>query len=306
VIAETLAGYLDDPASGFTIGSLGAIAEFFRDSDEATQGRPGELWRASPRGAICIVLRDGIMPLAHETLSARPGLWQHGVLFCLPKEAGRGAVRTAVTELGPDRDAIRLADRTAVLFDLGLGQTNVDFCVRTDDAGLIAALRAHEGGPVGPLMGALIDASPTRVALSALGRIEVYQHIDRERSPDGPHSHVLPPLLKSGRTHSANIPVPEGWLPCLALYPPHPLFDILGRGRPFEPKHHASFQSLLDRWGDAHYLAEKRRVEDAMEHGLPGYAEPTSRVGRLACRVAIRQRMQIDPTAAQPWADRFD
>src|SRR5262249_21352664 len=157
--------------SGFTIGSLGAIAEFFRDADEPVEGRSGELWRAAPRGAIRITLRDGALPLAHETLSARAGLWQHRVPFCPPAAMRRRGMRSTVTELGPDRDAIRQADRDAVLFDLGLGQRNVDFCVRTDDAGLIATLRAQEGGAVGPLMGALIDASPPRVALSALGRI---------------------------------------------------------------------------------------------------------------------------------------
>jgi hypothetical protein len=182
----------------------------------------------------------------------------------------------------------------------------VDFCVRTNDAGFIATLRAHEGEAVAPLMGTLIESSPTRVALSRLGRIEVYQHIDQVRSPDGPHTHVSQQLLKSGRTHSANIPVPDGYLPCLALHPPHPLFDILGRERLFETKHHVAFQPLLERWGDADYLAEKRRAEYEISAELARYDAPTTRIGRLALRVAIRQRMQIDPDAARAWADRFD
>lgn len=155
-------------------------------------------------------------------------------------------------------------------------------------------------------MATLVDANPTRVAISGLGRIEVYQHIDKVGSPDGPHSHVLPRLLTSGRTHSANIPVPKGYLPCLALYPPHPLFDILGRVRLFEATHDIAFQALLDRWGDRLYLAEKRRAEREMSESLAKYEEPSTRLGRLALRVAIRQRMQIDSNAAAAWAARFD
>ena len=307
MIAEAIAAHLADPSSGFTIGSLGAIAEFFRDHDEPTEGADNALRVVTARGAIRVELRDEVLPLAYETLSTRMGLWQHGVLFCLPETSGRGVQRTVITELGPDAGAVRPCDRGAVLFDLGLGQRNVDFCVRTADAGLIAILRSQAGGSVGPIMNALIDASPHRVALAALGRIEVYQPIDRKRSPDGPHAHVLAPLLKTGRTHSANVPVPDGYVPCLALYPAHPLFDIQGRARSFDAARHRAFQAILSDWGDGRYVAEKRRVEEAMQNGAApsSYAQPSSRLERLALRIAVRQRRHLDETV-QAWSDRFD
>jgi hypothetical protein len=307
VIAEPVATHLATPSSGFTIGSLGAVAEFFRGPGEAVQGASSELWAATAKGAIRITLRDEVVPLAYETLSARAGLWQHGVLFCLPEALGRGACRAVVTEIGPDEGSIRIEDRGALLFDLGLGQRNVDFCIRTADDGLIAALRSYLGRPVGAIMDLLSEASPHRVALSALGRIEVYQHLDRNRSPDGPHTYLLPPLLKSGRTHSANIPMPRGYLPCLALYPGHPLFDVQGRVHPFDADLHRAFQVLLADWGGRDYLVEKRRAEEAMRRGAsPGaYIALQSRVGRAALRITIRQRMCTDRDA-RSWAERFD
>jgi hypothetical protein len=42
--------------------------------------------------------------------------------------------RGVITELGPDREAVRADDRDALLFDLGLGGGSAAICVRTSDA----------------------------------------------------------------------------------------------------------------------------------------------------------------------------
>ena len=54
-------------------------------------------------------------------------------------------------------------------------------------------------------MGMILAANPHRVFISRLGRIEVYQPIPPPsgKSPEGPHTHVLPRLLQSRRTHPA-------------------------------------------------------------------------------------------------------
>ncbi len=104
----------------------------------------------------------------------------------------------------------------SILFDLGLGALQADFCVRINDHGLAARLREHAGRavfePGNPAMAMILAANPHRVFVSRLGRIEVYQPIPPPsgKSPEGPHTHVLPRLLNSGRTHPATEPVPEG------------------------------------------------------------------------------------------------
>ncbi|MCC7017199.1 MAG: hypothetical protein IT564_08365 [Rhodospirillales bacterium] len=313
-IRQVLAEHLTSPMSAFSIGSLGAIAEYVRDTGEATRGSPDGLCLATPRGAIRLKLLDGIVPLAFETVSARPGCWQQGVLFCLPVEAGTSRGRAVVTPLGPDREAIDPADREAELFDLGLGAVNVDFCVRVSDPSLVRLLhRSAEHSildPGNPLMGALIDASPPRVVLSALGRIEVYQAIDRMKSPGGPHTHVLPKLLRTKRTHSANICVPAGLVPCLSLHPPSPLFDLMGRPKPFDAAAHRAFQKLLEWWGDKEYRGEKARATAAIVRGAgpASYRKPATRVGRSAMRIALRQRLHVAPEdeAVRRWSEHFE
>ncbi len=314
-IQRVLFEHLHTPSSSFSIGSFGAIAEFHRRGDEplVLDDREG-LTVATERGGLKIELVEGVSPLAYETLSGRRDRWQHGVIFCLPKAQATSSQRDVLTELGPDEEAIRPEDRGAILFDMGLAARNIDFCVRTSDAALLDVLRQGAGRPLfahgNPAGGAIVEASPHRIAISKLGRAEVYQAIGKVKTPEGPHTHVLPKFLKSGRTHSANIPVPRGQLPCLSLYPAHPLYDGLGQETPFEPGYLASFEALLDHWGAPEYRAEKARVVQAVRRGQDAqvYELPRSRLGRTGLRVALRQLKQLDgdTSALRQWRDRLD
>lgn len=117
-----------------------------------------------------------------------------------------------LTELGPDDNAIRGIYRMGILFDMGLSLPQCDFCIRTTDPKLLAELRANAGRslfePDNPVMHTIFQTHPHRVALTNIGRVEVYQKIGGPDTggvlPAGPHTHVLPKLLKTGRTHSAN------------------------------------------------------------------------------------------------------
>jgi len=310
-----LCEHLHNPSSSFSIGSFGAIAEFHRDAGEPlVLDDPELLTIATDRGALRIELTGGTTPLAYETLSGRPGCWQHGVAFCLPETLAKSHRRSTLTELGPDQDAIRAQDRDAILFDVGLGARNIDFCIRTQDPELLSLLRGDAGrsvfAPGTRAMNAIVEASPHRIAISKLGRAEVYQAIDKAKTPQGPHTHVLPKFLKSGRTHSANIPVPSGYLPCLSLYPANPLYDGLGRERAFDLASLDAFQALLNRWGVPEYRAEKARVLEALHEGRDpnAYELPRTRLGRTGLRVTLRQMSQVDENSPslQRWSTHFD
>lgn len=316
-LAETLERALDDWQTVWTMGSFGAIAEFHRDADEPFAVRaPGV--RATDRGAIRLEALPDLCPVAYETLSPRPHRWGQGVALCLPEAAARAARRRALTELGPDTRAIRPEDRHAVLFDMGLDQHQVDFCVRTADPALLATLRSACGRapsePGNPAMAAILAAHPHRVALGPLGRCEVYQKIGGPDtggvSPPGPHTHVLPALMATGRTHSANQPIPAGVVPVASLHPGSPVMGPLGEDRPFEPALFEAFEALLSRWGPPAYVAGKRAVWAALDagHAPDDHPEPPDRLTRTALRNALRQRRRRDGGSAllDAWAARFD
>jgi hypothetical protein len=311
---ELLQNAIADPDTQWSLGTFGAIAEFSRDRGEAVALRQAgdAISAVTPRGGIVIRHQPRNRPLASESI-AKIG-WNQRIALCLAGDDGAMGGRTELTELGADQDALRPGDRESALFDLGLGAPHADCCVRIDDPDTAARLREHAGRPVfepgSPAMGLILAANPHRVFISRLGRIEVYQPIPHAsgKSPDGPHTHVLPKLLRSGRSHPATEPIPEGWVPCAHLYPPHPARDGLGNPRPFDAASHDSFQAMIGRFGHPEAVAIKRRIMAAIDAGEPPSALAQDRHGRTTMRIALRQMKaagRVSP-ALQAWIDDFD
>ena len=303
-----------NPDTQWSLGTFGAIAEFSRDADEPValaQSSHG-VSAVTARGGITLKHHHGCRAFASESVT-KTG-WSQRIAFCLPEEHCAMNRRTVLSELGADGDALRPEDRESLLFDLGLGALQADFCVRIADPGTAARLRAHTGRavfePGNPAMGLILAANPHRVFVSRLGRIEVYQPIPPAsgKSPEGPHTHVLPKLLKSGRTHAATEPVPAGWIPCAHLYPPHPARDAMGEPRPFDAARHDAFQEMIEAFGDAESRAIKRRVFDAVAAGQPPSAIAQDRHGRAGIRIALRQLKAVgQPSSILPaWLASFD
>ncbi len=276
------------------LGTFGVVAEFMRDEDEPV-AFPGDCGLAAftARGAIRLETSADLTPFAYETAAARAKTWSQQVALCLPREACAMNRRRGVTELGPDRLAVRADDRRAILFDLGLDRLQVDACIRTNDVRLIEILRESEGRPLfdfstGALM-AVLKVSPHRVFVTRFGRVEVFQPIpaDGTTSPPGPHTHVLPKLMKAGRTHAANAPIPGRLVPCGGFAPGHPFRDGQGRPAAFDRDRHAAFQAMLDSFGDPRLVAVKRAAADG-DHAAE--LAPTSRHERSAARVGGLQR----------------
>jgi hypothetical protein len=203
-IAELAALALEDGAGGWSMGVQGALAEFAvldgEQADVRRSGPGGRLVEAvAAGGAIRLTITDDTV--AYGTGSDdEPG----SVVLAVPRST-LPARSVRVTSTPGDPGALRPEDRKSVLVDLAVGHSAATFCVRTADADLIAALRVVEGrtwsealDEVGHL---LVVASPHRVVTGPLGRIEVYNPIppERDASPDGCHTHLLPDLLETGR-----------------------------------------------------------------------------------------------------------
>jgi hypothetical protein len=308
---------IEDSGTSWSIGAFGAIAEFSRDSDEPAKlvcdASRAEI--VTPRGGVRIDGLNHVRPVAYETASRNPELWNHAVALCLPSADCAMNGRSVLTEIGPDESALRPENRGAVLFDLGLGTLQIDVCVRASDAEFLSVLRASAGTSVfahgNPSMAAIVRSSPHRVFVSHVGRAEVYQGIPAPdaKSPDGAHTHVLPKLLRAGRTHSANDPIPEGWIPCAHLYPLHPGKDVFGRQKPFDRGDHDRFLGLLRAFGDPELVELKALTTESVAAGRdPAMVEAPSRFARAALRVALRQMQALDgpSPSLQMWRQAFD
>ncbi len=319
-LARLARALLRDREAAWTVGVTGAVAEFHHvegdpPPDVETTATDGTL--VSARGAVRVTLTGDALAVAFERPSRHPDAWTQEIAFCL--EDGRAAMsgRTVLTELGPDRDAVRERDRDAVLFDLGIGASAIDFCIRTTDPDLIRVLRAAAGRSViddgGSWVEAIKRASPHRVCASRLGRIEIYQPIASSRRgvplPDGPHTHLRPDLVRSSRPPEP-VPLPRGWVAALTVYPASPVTDRSGRPRPFDARRHRAFQQILERYAPAGYMEEKILVSSAVLNGLSPARYPLAEdpVACLGVRIALRQlqRTHTDAPNLGDWLQAFD
>jgi hypothetical protein len=317
-IIEIVYWHMKNPATTWSIGSFGAIAEFHMDPDETMKRSrsPSGGTILSERGAIRIDLPECVQPAPYEILQRGKHRWLHGVNFCVPESAGAMAGRDGLTELGTDEDALRPGDMESILFDMGLGIPHVDVCVRTADQELITLLRENAGtsllAPGNPAMATIKEKSPHRVFVSRLGRVEVYQRIGSSAkgipTPHGPHTHLLPRLLEHRRTHAANVSVPAGCYPSLSMFPANPTLDDVGNFRPFDTADHEAFQELVDLFGDPALVELKHRMVNAVRQGKVPYDGDLDRHQRLAVRVALRQLYWTDGESENlsVWRDAFE
>ena len=309
---------LTDPQAGWSIGTFGAIAEFTRDTGEAAElaASSAAVAMSTARGAIRIAVSVQLRPVAFERPVGTGPHWAHSVALCLPEAASVMGRRTVITELGPDTEAVRAQDRSDLLFDLGLGAAHVDACVRTHDPHVISCLRAAAGSnlldPATGVAAALASLHPHRVFASRAGRVEVFTPIPPPdgTSPEGPHTHLLPALLASRRSHPRTDPIPPGWLPAAYVVPAHPTADLLGRKVPFDRDRYDRFQELLRRYGDPAAVAAKSGVIRAVLAGDPPPPDCPAlpRATRRAATLALRQLAHLspDPVLLRRWAQALD
>lgn len=299
----------------WNLGTFGAIAEFLRDASEPVErgDGPDRLFAVTDRGGIGFDDLSQVRLFASETAVGQG--WSHRVALCLPEASCAMNRRSVLTELGSDEAALRPPDRAGILFDMGLGTLQVDICIRTEDPGLIATLRSVAGKSLfeagNPAMGTIIAKGPHRVFVARAGRCEVYQPIPPAdgKSPEGPHTHVLPQLLRNGRTHAATEPVPEGWVPFAHLVPTHPLKDAMARPRPWDGAAHEHFQALLVATGDPELTALKQQVLTAIHSGSApvNFSEPANKFARHTLRVTLRQLRAGPPLPGlSRWLEAFD
>ena len=120
---------------------------------------------------------------------------------------------------------------------------------------------------------------------------------------------VLPKLLRTNRTHSANLGIPGQMVPCAILYPANPVRDDQGNAKPFDRVEHEAFQSLFVRHGEPDVVEVKRGVTQAVRRGeRPEAGMLASRRHRLAARIALRQMLYTDGQSAtlDTWRHAFE
>lgn len=223
-IRSFVANSLAKGSGTWLMGVVGAVAEFVPAANQPVAvDVVGDIVTARTRGgALRMVIDDGVRALTFDP-PATP-IERCRIVLAVKRERGRLQVADGVRDLGEDPAPLVEGD-PGLLFDLGLGRKEARFCVRVAPGRARAGLEAVAGRPFlqalptfGPV---LMQESPSRVIETALGRIDVQGPIPRpdERSPDGPHTHLLPDHLATSRAMPVGMNLPRAYLPGAVFYP---------------------------------------------------------------------------------------
>lgn len=209
-------------ASGtFVVGVYGAVGEVMRDPDEPYQARreTTSLTLATARAAIRIDAAPYLTAIEIDRPERPP-------LIALAVPDGRAPVPgpSALTDLGPDTEALLPRDPDGRRFDVGLGRRASRFTMRCSEA-LAAEIAPHRKTPwpdcLGLIGASVLAESPVRVIEAPCVRAEVDAVIPPPGgvSPGGPHTHLLPGHIAQGFDTPPTVPLPEGYVLSALFYP---------------------------------------------------------------------------------------
>ena len=304
--------YVKDPRATWAVGGLGAIAEFAWKKGEELffDINKTRIFIKTPRGSLEIKDYDTAKIIPYFILPKKSNSWRYGFAFCLPTAKAQMAKRKTLTELKP-------SNKKTSLFDLGLETTNVDCLICTNDSNLIGILRKNTGKPLfqksNPALYSIINSSPNRIFVSRLAKIVVKTPIPKpgEVTKPGPHTHVFPEILVSKRTHSANIPIPSGYVTTLSLFPPNPISYETNSTPHFNIDDYNTFRNIYDSLAPPPVRLMRKQAEKMINDRCEpeNFPFPKNQESRTALQALIRElgyKSTIDRMTHARWKNHFE
>ncbi|MGH9934051.1 MAG: DUF6925 family protein [Nitrososphaerales archaeon] len=240
--------------SAWAIVRDGVVAEFsLVDGDKPVRKLDGNtLTVDTPRAHLQLVFDENIKPIVAETAAYRCSPWVQCVYLCVPEKIARMSVRNVLTHLGSWENGY------GELWDLGVGNDSLDACVIAHNSQVHQKLKEKEGHSIiydSEFLGEIIKLSPPRLFRTKFAHILVKQRIpSKGEHVDGPHTHLLPSIIRSG-THFP-IPIPDNMRSLIQVDPFGSIID--GNGDYHEWKgFDDEFQSLLDEYAENDMLTKK-------------------------------------------------
>ncbi len=217
---------LEEGQGTWAVGVVGAVGDFAAAPGQAIDVRTdGESIIATTAGGrLNFRIDDHVRALTFGPTDTQAG--PDRIVLAVKRSRWRHNAADRLTPLGKDLDAILSEDNDASLFDLGLGRKEVRFCVRVRPGEAHDVLSRASGSAfpanLAQIGASLLNESPARVIETALGRIEVLTPIPMPggKSPPGPHTHLLPDHLATGRAMPVGMDLPSAYVPGAIYYPP--------------------------------------------------------------------------------------
>lgn len=224
-ILSFVSATLKEAAGAWVFGIYGAVAEFCIGEGELVdlELRGEQITAVTPRAAIQFNITNRVQMLAVDTVVGSAS--QQVIVLAVPRASARMERHNALTNLGRDEESIRQTSSEDQIYDLGLGMDAAGYCIRTTDLELIRLLNNRIGYGWSDLLKSMgreiVQSSPTRVVKTPIGRLEVFVPIPAPsgRSPNGPHTHFLPPQLSMRLEMPPGFELPDSIVSCGIFYP---------------------------------------------------------------------------------------
>lgn len=247
--------------SSWAIVRDGVVAEFsIVQGDKLTKTFQNDVLRVdTQRATLSINFDDSLEAITSESGAHGCSPWTQNIYLCVKKEEAKMAARTKLTYLGK----FDSHDIQGNLWDLGVGNDTLDACVIAKNESVNELLKQNESQYVidkSEFLQELVHHSPPRLFQTNFASILVKQKITTtEEEIEGPHTHLLPPIIKSKKHFE--VPVPNDMIPIIQVDPFGSVIDGNGEFYKWHGFENDEFQNFMKKHGNQEYVTLKNEMK---------------------------------------------
>jgi hypothetical protein len=263
-LKEVILSSASNPRAAWAIVRNGAVAEFSIAADDRVShyfdSKTNVVVADTQKARLKLTLDDSIKPIVAETAAYRCSPWSQSVYLCIPEQDAYMSYRKTLTHVGS-----RCEDQNGELWDIGIGNDSLDFCIVVQDAQLQQVLKKKEGTCIiddTEYLKEIVRFSPARLVMTKFASILVRQRIPIQGENDvkGPHTHLLPHIIRNHITFP--IPIDGKLRSIIQVDPFGSVIDGDGKYYDWAGFEKDPFQSLLRINGPSNYLQHKLYLRD--------------------------------------------
>lgn len=246
--------------SSWAIVRDGVVAEFsIVQGDKLTKIVQNDILHVdTQRATLSINFDDSLEAITSESGVHGCSPWTQNIYLCVKKEEAKMSARTKLTHLGK----FHSNGIEGNLWDLGVGNETLDACIITKNESVNDMLKQNEGRYIidnSDFLQELVRYSPPRLFKTRFASILVKQKIPTaEEEIDGPHTHLLPPIIKSKKHFE--VPIPNNMVPIIQVDPFGSVIDGNGEFYKWNGFENDEFQNFMKIYGNPEYVTLKNEM----------------------------------------------
>jgi hypothetical protein len=253
-----------NPRAAWAIVRNGAVAEFSIAADNMVNHyfdrKTNVLVADTQKARLKLTLDDTIELIVAETAAYRCSPWSQSVYLCIPERDAYMSRRKTLTHVSSHSEY-----QNGELWDIGIGNDSLDFCILVQDNELQQALKSKEGNYLLDdleFLKELVKFSPQRLLKTKFASILVKQKIPvaGKEVVTGPHTHLLPNIICNNTKFP--IPIDNNLCSIIQVDPFGSIIDGDGNYYNWAGFEKDPFQLLLEDYGMNNYIQNKRFLKD--------------------------------------------